>query len=216
MDDIVNWAQTFKQALLYIECQLRVAQAYRLTLSLKKSHFFPKRFKFVGIDVSPDGNRPAMSKHELLKHWPTPTLVCDFASFVGFLQFYSKFIPCFELRSAPLHAIMAQEYTKTIGSSWNSEAQNTFDELRKAVLSDPCLRRYDPSKLTILRMDFSAKGFGYVVCQPGNNDVSLDLVSQFMSGNGFHFLTNKGNGVLYPVAFGSRRARGNERFLDSY
>ncbi len=81
-----------------------------------------------------------MSKHELLKHWPTRTLVRDVASFVGFLQFYSKFIPCFELRSAPLRAIMAQEYTETIGSSWNSEAQNTFDELRKAVLSDPCLR----------------------------------------------------------------------------
>jgi hypothetical protein len=157
-----------------------------------------------------------MSKHELLKHWPTPTLVRDVTSFNGFLQFYSKFIPCFELRSTPLRAIMAREYTKTIGSSWNSEAQNTCDELRKAVLSDPCLRRYDPSKLTILRTDFSAKGFGYVVCQPGDDHVSLDLVSQFMSGNGFHFLTNKGNGVLYPVAFGSHRARRNERFLHSY
>ncbi len=117
IDDIVNWAQTFEQALRYIECQLRVAKAYRLTLSLKKSHFFPKRFKFVGIDVSPDGNRPAMSKHELLKHWPAPTLVRDVASFVGFLQFYSKFIPCFELRTAPLRAIMTREYTKAIGSS---------------------------------------------------------------------------------------------------
>jgi hypothetical protein len=95
-----------------------------------------------------------MSKHELLKHWPTTTLVCEVASFVGFLQFYSKFIPCFELRLVLLRAIMAREYTKTIGSSWNLEAQNTFDELRKAVLSDPCLRGYDPSKLTILRTDF--------------------------------------------------------------
>jgi hypothetical protein len=65
IDDIVNSAQSFDQALQYMECQLRVAKAYRLTLSLKKSHFFPKRFEFVGNDVSPDGNRPAMSKHEL-------------------------------------------------------------------------------------------------------------------------------------------------------
>jgi hypothetical protein len=63
IDDIVIWAQTFDQALHYIECQLRVAKAYRLTLSLKKSHFFPECFEFVGIDVSPNGNRPAMSKH---------------------------------------------------------------------------------------------------------------------------------------------------------
>jgi hypothetical protein len=96
IDDILNWAKTFLTALTYIACQLRICKAYRLTLSLKKSHFFPKRLEFVGIDVSPDGNRPAMSKHELIKHWPIPELVRDVASFVGFLQFYSKFIPNFD------------------------------------------------------------------------------------------------------------------------
>jgi hypothetical protein len=66
INDIINWAKSFDQALQYIECQLCVAKAYRLTLSLKKSHVFPKRFEFVGIDISPDGNCPAMSKHDLL------------------------------------------------------------------------------------------------------------------------------------------------------
>jgi hypothetical protein len=56
VDDIFNWAKTFWEALLYMECQLCICKAYRLTLSLKKSHFFPKRFEFIGIDVSADGN----------------------------------------------------------------------------------------------------------------------------------------------------------------
>jgi hypothetical protein len=68
VDDIFNWAKTFCEALLYMECQLRICKAYCLSLSLKKSHFFPKRFEFVRIDVSADGNRPAMSKHDLLRH----------------------------------------------------------------------------------------------------------------------------------------------------
>jgi hypothetical protein len=42
IDDIINWVKFFDQDLQYIECQLRVAKAYRLTLSLKKSHFFSK------------------------------------------------------------------------------------------------------------------------------------------------------------------------------
>ncbi len=66
IDDIINWAQSFNQALQYIKCQLRVTKAYCLTLRLKKSHFFPTRFEFVGINVSPDRNHPAMSKHKLL------------------------------------------------------------------------------------------------------------------------------------------------------
>jgi hypothetical protein len=40
VDDILNWAKTFPQALRYIACQLRICKAYRLKLSLKKSHFF--------------------------------------------------------------------------------------------------------------------------------------------------------------------------------
>jgi hypothetical protein len=103
VDDILNWAKLFPQALKYIVCQLHICKAYHLTLSLKKSHFFPNRLEFVGINVSPDGNRPAMSKHKLLKHWLIPQLVCDVASFVEFLQFYSKFIPNFEIHVEPLH-----------------------------------------------------------------------------------------------------------------
>ena len=176
VDDILNWSKSFREALKYIVCQLRICKAYRLTLSLKKSHFFPKRLEFVGIDVSPDGNRPAMSKHELLKHWPTPVLVRDMASFVGFLQFYSKFIPNFQIRVEPLRKIMDREYSEEVGDSWTPEAQSIFNELRNSILSDPCLRRFDASRLTVLRTDFSAKGFGYVVCQADDDDTSLALL----------------------------------------
>ncbi len=87
VDDILSWAKSPEAALLYMECQLRVCLAYPLSLSLLKSHIFPKRFEFVGIDVCLDGNLPAMSKHQLLKHWPQPETVRDVAKIVGFAQF---------------------------------------------------------------------------------------------------------------------------------
>ncbi len=99
---------------------------------------------------------------------------------------------------------------------WTSEVQTTFDNLHGLILWDPCLWQFDPRKITILRMDFSAKGFGYVVCQPDDDKTSLALALQFMFGNGFHFLTKTNGGVLYSIAFGSRRTRGNEKFLHSY
>ncbi len=89
VDDIFSYAKTLTSALTYMECQLKVAQLQNLLLSLKKSSIFPKRVDFVGIDICPDGNRLAMSKHQLLIHWPTPVIVCDVAKFVSFLQFYS-------------------------------------------------------------------------------------------------------------------------------
>ena len=109
VDDIFSWASTVTNALRYMECQLRVCKAYRLSLSLKKSRFFPPRVEFVGIDVCPDGNCPAMSKHDLLQTWPDPATVRDVAKFVGFGQFYSRFILHFELLIQPLRTIMKEE-----------------------------------------------------------------------------------------------------------
>ncbi len=70
IDNIVSWSSTKEYALEYIRCQLKVCQVYCLSLNLHKSRFFPKRFKFVGIDVCNDGNRPSKSKHTLLTTWP--------------------------------------------------------------------------------------------------------------------------------------------------
>ena len=145
-----------------------------------------------------------------------PLLVCNIASFAGFLQFYSKFIPCFEMCAEPLWVIMSPEYTEPVGDMWTPTVQLTFDSLWNSILEDPCLCCFNPAKLTVLHTDFSSRGFKYVVCQPDNDDVSLELVSQFMSGNRFHFLTKTNGRVLHPVAFGGRRARGSEKYLHLY
>jgi hypothetical protein len=53
----------------------------------EKIAYFLKQFEFVGINVCPNGNQPAMSKHQLLHHWPSPIIVRNIAKFVGFMQF---------------------------------------------------------------------------------------------------------------------------------
>ena len=42
VDDIISWARQLEYALAYMRCQLKVCQAYNLSLTLCKSHFFPK------------------------------------------------------------------------------------------------------------------------------------------------------------------------------
>ncbi len=129
VDYIVSWARQADQALAYMECQLRVCQSQNLSLSLAKSHIFPKQFEFVGVDVSPYGNHLAMSKHALLHHWPAPELVRDVAKFVGFAQFYSRFIPQFEQHIGALREIMRNEYTEPVDPYWTREAKAEFMDI---------------------------------------------------------------------------------------
>ncbi len=85
--------------------------------------FFSPCFKFVGIDVCLDGNCPVKSRHWLLETWPAPEIVQDVAKLIGFCQFYSCFIPNFEIRVAPLRDVTKQKYTNTVGPFRAPKAQ---------------------------------------------------------------------------------------------
>ena len=97
VDDILSWAQILATALAYTECQFLVCRSRDPSLSLKKTSVSPKKFEFVGTNVSQVDNRPAMSKHQLVQHLPDPVIVHGFLSRIGFAIFYSSFIPLFGL-----------------------------------------------------------------------------------------------------------------------
>jgi hypothetical protein len=103
-------------------------------MNLRKISFFPNRFEFIGIDVCKDGNRPAQSKHGLLKSWPAPELVHDVAKLIGFVQFYSRFIPNFKIRAEPLCRICKQEYTEPVAAYWTPEAEGAWEDLKEAIV----------------------------------------------------------------------------------
>jgi hypothetical protein len=204
VDNIVSWADQAMAALLYMECQLCVCLSQNLSLSLKKSHIFPKWFEFVGVDISPNSSRPAMSKHSLLHHWPAPKLVRDVSKFVGFAQFYSHFIPHFKQHIGALRVGMMNKYTDPVGPYWLPNAKATFLDIRSALLSNLCLMRYDHRLLLVLRTNFSANGFGYVALQPGDDIELCSAMARCMAGRRFEFMEKLLKGILHPVAFGCR------------
>jgi hypothetical protein len=158
-----------------------------------------------------------MSKHQLLEHWPQPEIIRDVAKIGGFAQFYSKFIPQFELRISPLHNLTTNfEHTEPITPHWTTATQELIKDMKQAILLDPCLQRFNYQRLIALQSNFSSRGFGYVVCQPGNDTASTKAMNAYHSGADFSFVTKTSSAVLHPVAFGARRCCGNEVRLHSH
>ncbi len=83
-------------------------------------------------------------------------------------------------------------------------------------LSDPSLMRFNHKCLVVIRTNFSSKGFGYVVCQPGTDVASEQAMAAYRAGKDFAFMTKESSAVLRPVAIGSRRCRGNKISLHSH
>ena len=166
VDDIFSWAKCYKTAFALLRCQLQVCRSQNLSLSLRKSLFFPDRLEFVGIDVCADGNKPAQSKYNLLKTWPKPRTAQDIASFIGFIIFYAQFIPNIEHRIRKLRDLAKTDLATNIEDLWSDVHQAEMDDMINAILSEPCLMRFSAHKRCYLQTDFSSKGFGAVLLQP--------------------------------------------------
>jgi hypothetical protein len=186
VDNIVSWAKLVESLLAYIECQLKICQAYRLSLNLHKSHIFRKQFEFVGIDVCAEGNHPAQSKRTLLKTLSALKTVRNVAKFIGsIVQFYSRFIHNFKIWITPLRKIAKQEFTNPVAPYWMDAAQVASNNIKNAILSNPCIMCFVCRKLIVLQTDFSNLGFGWVLCQLGDKIVTNQAVQDYRVEKGF-------------------------------
>ncbi len=176
IDDICAWIVLYIKGLQYLESILIVSRRHNLSWKLKKCDFFPEKVEFVGHNLTQRGNQPAHSKDPLLKNWRDPEYVRDISSFIGFGHFYSRYIPYFEERIQHLRSIIKnREFTSKIKpSDWIGKGDKECADIKEAILLlKPLLRRVDKNKPIYLRTDFSAKGMGYVILQPGDDAESI-------------------------------------------
>ncbi len=120
------------------------------------------------------------------------------------------------MHAAPLHTVWKQEYTKPVAKHRRPEAEGAWEDLKDAILSNPCIQRFNYRKLIVLRTDFSSHGFGYILLQPGNNEASVQAAQDYRDGKGFSFMEKGSKAILRPICFGAQRTRGNEVRLHSH
>ena len=91
---------------------LDVLRRHGLFANLKKCRFHKDEVRFLGYIVSAQGVRMEDERIEAVKNWPEPKSVRDIQVFIGFANFYRRFIRGFSRIAAPLTSLL-----KTTGSS---------------------------------------------------------------------------------------------------
>lgn len=144
--------------------------------------------KFLGIIVGRDGIRMEPDKVKTIVDWETPTCVTDVQAFIGFANFYWRFIKDFSKIIAPLVNLTK----KGIQFGWDATCELSFNALKKAFTTAPVLRPFDWNKEVILETDAS-------------DYVSAGVLSQYDD-----------DGVLHPVAFFSKKHSATECNYEIY
>ena len=88
VDNLFLYGDDPNQLLAYFECVLTVLQHHRATVKLKKCRFFEPDTEFVGIDITPEGNKPAASKDKAFRSMNQPITFTDLRMIIGMEGFY--------------------------------------------------------------------------------------------------------------------------------
>ena len=95
---------------------------------------------------------------------PKPTTLKDLQTFLGMLQYLSKFSPRIAEIAEPLRDLTK----KHTPYAWGPEHNQAFTNIKKEIFQATILRYYDLKKETVLQTDASIKGLGACLLQDGH------------------------------------------------
>lgn len=177
IDDILIYSDNLDDHRKHVDQVLSALNTAGLHLDIDKCEFHQRRVKYLGLILTTDGIEMDPEKVSAILNWEAPKNVKDVRSFIGFANFYRRFIDDFSLLSAPLIRLTR----KDVKFEWSDHCQQSFDRLKTAFTSAPVLRHFDPLLPCVVEADSSDYCTGGVLSQ---EDVE---------------------GVLKPVAFFSKR-----------
>ena len=161
LDDVIILGRSFREHLNNLQAVLARLQEAGLKLKPAKCQFFQHKVEFLGHIVSRNGIQADPRKIEMVVNWPMPTTMKEIQQFLGFANYYRRFIRDFSQIEKPLHHLTE---SKSV-FAWTNECLTAFTELRHRLTSAPVLAYPDFKQPFILDTDASRDGICAVLSQ---------------------------------------------------
>ena len=163
LDDILIYSADANTHRADVKRILDRLRKFGLYASLKKCQFETKEVEFLGFVVGTSGVKMDHSRVVSIQEWPVPTTVRELQVFLGFANFYRRFIAGYSRIVAPMTDLL-----KGGGQSfnWGQAQQAALNQIKAAFMAAPLLRHFDPSLPIVVETDASGFAIGSVLSQP--------------------------------------------------
>ncbi len=173
LDDIVVFGRSIEELKTRLEDVFEKIGQAGLKLKPSKCSLFQSKLKYLGHIVSADGVECDREMLAPVKDWPTPQNVKQLQSFLGFANFYRRFMKGFANIADPLTGLLGCKPRKKVKKGekltkewhWGPEQDAAFQRLKEALASPPLLAYPDFSRPFLVRTDASITGLGAVLLQ---------------------------------------------------
>ena len=172
LDDIIGFSNSPSENLRRLRGVFAKLDKAGLKLKPNKCEFFKTRITYLGHIVSSKGIETDPKKVEAVKNWTIPKTVTDVRSFLGFTNYYRRFIRGYAKVAKPLNTLVSGNNAnrKKAPIEWTDECQVAFDKLKELCTSTPILAYANYKKPFQLQTDASDFGLGAVLYQPDDDD----------------------------------------------
>jgi RNase H-like domain found in reverse transcriptase/Reverse transcriptase (RNA-dependent DNA polymerase)/Integrase zinc binding domain/Chromo (CHRromatin Organisation MOdifier) domain/Integrase core domain len=177
IDDILIYSENMRQHVDLVQQVLQRLRDAGLHASIDKSFFHLKEVEYLGYQISEHGISMSKGKVNAVQEWPVPRNVKDVQAFLGFANFYRRFIEGFSRVCKPLTDLLRKDGKWF----WSAACDKAFQKLKELFTSEPVLSHFHPSRRTVVETDASDFAKGAVLSQYGED------------------------GKLHPVAFYSKK-----------
>ncbi|RXW15696.1 hypothetical protein EST38_g10158 [Candolleomyces aberdarensis] len=150
LDDILIFSSTQEEHDEQVKLVLDCLKDVHLFANPKKCKFDKSKVEYLGYLIGTDGIKMNPKKLATISKWPVPCSSHDVQVFLGFCNFYQRFVDHYADIALPLHAL-----TRKIFLLFGHTEHNAFEKLKCAFTSYPVLCHYDTSKPATLVTDAS-------------------------------------------------------------
>ena len=159
IDDIIVTGKNGQEHCENLDKVINCLENAGLKLIKTKCEFMKDEIDYCRNVINKDGLCKPQKKIEPVVNAPSPQNVNQLRSWLGFVNYYHKFVPNLATELQPLHSLLKQG----IPWHWKTEQEITFSRVKLMVASHTVLTHNDPEKELRLATDAPAYGLGCVL-----------------------------------------------------
>ncbi|XP_024310346.1 uncharacterized protein LOC112268658 [Brachypodium distachyon] len=163
IDDILIYSKSKEEHEQHLRMILEKLRAHQLYAKFSKCEFWLSEVSFLGHIVSGAGVAVDPAKIAAVTDWEAPKNVGDVRSFLGLAGYYRRFIENFSKIAKPMTELLKKEKK----FAWNEKCEESFQELKKRLVSAPILMLPNLQEDFQVYCDASRQGLGGVLMQDG-------------------------------------------------
>jgi len=151
LDDILIYSEDMESHQQHVREVLRCLRLHGLFAKPEKCEFHSDSVEYLGYRLSPEGLTMSPDKIQTISNWPEPRKVKDIQSFLGFANFYCRFIFNYSDIVVPLTWLTRKD------APWNfsEDCRHSFNALKHAFTTAPILTHFILDTPIIVETDAS-------------------------------------------------------------